>query len=104
MATTRYETTIHALKDLKSLKPDAAVKNIDGWETYLKTHDHAGVKGVVADLEKLKHLLAAEKLDDAKIKTLLQKLGKETTAVAGDVKGGDSAHIKQLGEALTGAL
>ncbi len=104
MATTRFETTIKALQDLASLKADAAVKNIDGWESYLKTHDHEGVKKVVADLEKLKHLLQAEELDDKKIRPLLEKLGKETAAIAGDGEGGNAAHIKQLGEALQNAL
>ena len=101
MPTTRFDTTTKALKDIGSLKPEDAVKNIEGWETYLKTHDHEGVKKIVADLEKLKHMLSSGKLDDAKIRTLMHTLGKETTAAAA---GSNEAHIKQLGEALTSAL
>ncbi len=104
MATTRFETTIKALEDISSLKPEAAIKNIEGWETYLKDHDAEGAKKVVADLEKLKKLLAAEELDDSKIKPLLQKLGKETAALSKDEKATNASHIEKLGTALQEAL
>ncbi len=103
MPTTRFETTIKALGDLSSLKPDAAIKNIEGWETYLKDHDAEGAKKIVADLEKLKKLLAAEDLDDSKIKPLLAKLGKETAGLAKGDKTPNAAHIEKLGTALTEA-
>jgi len=104
MATTRFETTIHAIKQgAKALTVEKAVSNIEGWEDYLSKHDHEGVKRVVADLGKLKKLLHAEKLDGAEIKTLLQKLGKETTAVAGNEATATAGHIKELGEALSNA-
>ena len=104
MPTTRFTTTVNALKQgAKSFAVDKAVTNIEGWEEYLKTHDHEGVKKVVTDLGKLKKLLQAKELDGEAIKTLVQKLGKETTAVAGKDESGNAKHIKELGEALSSA-
>ena len=99
MPTTRFETTIKALKNYASMKPEAAVKNIEGWQTYLKDHDSPGVKGIVADLEKLKQFLSAEQLDGTKIKQLVIKLGRETFALGkGDVLNGK--HLEELGHLL----
>ncbi len=104
MATTRFESTINAIKQgAKSFTVEKAVSNIEGWEDYLSKHDHEGVKRVVTDLGKLKKLLHAKELDGEAIKTLVQKLGKETTAVAGDETTASAGHIKQLGEALSSA-
>jgi hypothetical protein len=104
MSTTRFDTTINAIKEgAKSFAADKAVKNIEGWEEYLSKHDHDGVKNVVADLGKLKGLLQAEKLDGTAIKNLVHKLGKETTAVAGNEETGNAAKIKELGQALSHA-
>ena len=74
MPTTKFATTTKALQDIQSLKPEAAIKNIEGWEKFLKDHEVEGAKKLVTDLESLKKLLGAEKLDDAKIKTLMTKL------------------------------
>ena len=104
MSTTRFATTLEAIKHgAKSLTVDQATKNIEGWEEYLSKHDHEGVKKVVQDLGKLKKLLHAPQLDGVAIKTLVQKLGKDTIAVAGDSQTATSAHIKELGEALASA-
>ena len=104
MATTRFETTIKALHEgAKSFTAEKAVTNIEGWEEYLSKHDHQGVKNVVSDLGKLKKLLQSKELDGEKIKQLMQKLGKETTAVAGEDTTGSSSKIKELGEALAQA-
>ena len=102
MPTTRFETTIKALRDKAGLAPEAGIKNIEGWLTYLKDHDAQGVKSIVADLEKLKSLLEAKELDGSKIKQLVVKLGKETVALGkGDVA--NASHIEQLGTALENA-
>ena len=99
MSTTRFETTIKALRDKSGLTPEAGIKNIEGWLTYLKDHDAPGVKSIVADLDKLKNLLGAKELDGAKIKQLVVKLGKETVALGkGDVP--NASHIEELGTAL----
>ena len=104
MATSRFETTINALKQgAKALTVEKAVSNIEGWEEYLSKHDHEGVKRVVTDLGKLKKLLQAGELDGAAIKNLVHKLGKETAAVAGDETTASAKHIKELGEALSEA-
>lgn len=104
MPTTKFATTIKALEDIQNLKPEAAIKNIDGWEKFLESHEVEGAKKLVTDLNKLKKLLAAEPLDGAAIKTLMTKLGKETTALAGHAKAGEGDHIKKLGEALQTSL
>lgn len=104
MATTRFETTIKALKEgAQSFTIDKAINNIEGWEEYLSKHDHDGVKKVVQDLGKLKRLLHAPELDGAAIKSLIGKLGHDTVAVAGHDTSANSAHIKELGEALAHA-
>ena len=99
MPTTRFQTTIKALKDRVGLTPEAGIKNLEGWETYLKDHDTPGVKAIIADLHKLKTLLGAEELDGTKIKSLMTKLGKETVALGkGDVP--NASHIEELGSEL----
>ena len=104
MSTSRFETTLKAIKaGAQSFTIDKATSNIEGWEEYLSKHDHEGVKKVVQDLGKLKKLLHAKELDGEAIKALVQKLGKETTAVAGDEETSSARHIKELGEALAQA-
>ena len=104
MPTTRFTTTINAIKQgAKSFTIEKATTNIEGWEDYLSKHDHEGVKKVVTDLGKLKKLLHAKELDGEAIKTLVQKLGKDTTAVAGEGDSGMSKHVRELGEALSSA-
>ena len=104
MATTRFETTLNALKQgAKSFTVEKAITNIEGWEDYLSKHDHEGVKRVVQDLGKLKKLLGAGELDGNAIKDLVHKLGKETVAVAGKEESANAKHIRELGEALSQA-
>ena len=104
MATTRFETTINALKEgAQKLSAEKAVANIEGWEDYLSKHDHEGVRAVATDLGKLKKMLQADELDGKKITDLLHKLGKETIKVAGTGETGSSAKMKELGELLSNA-
>ena len=104
MSTTRFQTTLQAVKQgAKAFTVDKAVSNIEGWEEYLSKHDHEGVKRVIQDLGKLKKLLQANELDGEAIKTLVHKLGKETVAVAQDGDDATSQHIRELGEALSEA-
>ena len=101
MPTTRLTTTLEAVKKgAKSFTIEKATSNIEGWEEYLSKHDHEGVKTVVQDLGKLKKLLQASSLDGEAIKKLVQKLGKDTVAVAGKEENANTKHIKELGEAL----
>ena len=72
MATTRFETTMHAIQGgLKNFTVEKGIQNIEGWEEYLSKHDHEGVKKVVQDLGKLKKLLQAKEIDSDQVKTLL---------------------------------
>ena len=104
MSTTRFDTTINAIKEgAKNFAIDKAVHNIEGWEEYLSKHDHEGVKNVVSDLGKLKKLLQSEEPDGTAIKNLVHKLGKETTAVAGEDTSASASKIKELGAALSHA-
>jgi peptidyl-tRNA hydrolase len=104
MSTTRFQTTLQAIKQgAKAFTVDKAVSNIEGWEEYLSKHEHEGVKKVIRDLGKLKTLLRAKELDGEAIKSLVHKLGKETVAVAKDGEDANSQHIKELGEALSQA-
>lgn len=104
MSTSRFETTLHAIKGgVKSFTIEKATQNIEGWEDYLGKHDHQGVKNVVADLGKLKKLLHAKEIDGDAVKTLISKLGKDTVAVAGKEETASSKHIREIGEALTEA-
>lgn len=104
MSTTRFQTTIAAIKQgAQAFTIDKATTNIEGWEEYLSKHDHQGVKKVVQDLGKLKKLLQSKELDGEAIKKLVQTLGKDTVAVAGDEETGDAKHIKELGQALSSA-
>jgi hypothetical protein len=104
MSTTHFQTTPSALKEgAKSFSIEKATSNIEGWEEYLSKHDHYGVKKVVTDLGKLKKLLHGPELDGEAITTLLQKLGWDTVAVAGNSETTTSSHIKELAQALTDA-
>ncbi len=104
MPTTRLKTTLEAVKGgVQSFTIEKAVANIEGWEEYLSKHDHEGVKKVVQDLGKLKKALQAKEIDGAAVKKLVAALGKETVAVAGDEKNANATHIRELGEALSGA-
>jgi hypothetical protein len=104
MSRTRFQTTLKALKEgAKSFTIEKATNNIEGWEDYLSKHDHEGVKKVVQDLGKLKKLLHAGELDGEAIRSLVQKLGKDTIAVAGDEESATAKHIRELGEALESA-
>ena len=102
MATTRFETTLKKIKEgAQAFTIEQATTNIESWEEYLGKHEKDGVKKVVQDLGKLKKLLHAKELDGEAIKTLVQKLGKDTVAVAGESESATSKHIKDLGEALS---
>ena len=104
MSTTRFQTTLQAVKQgAKAFTVEKAVNNIEGWEEYLSKHEHEGVKKVIQDLGKLKSLLHAKELDGEAIKNLIHKLGKETVSVAKDGEGATAEHIKELGEALSQA-
>jgi hypothetical protein len=94
--------TIQHLKDgVKGFTVSAAVKNIEGWEEALGKVDGPAAKAICSDLETLKTHLQADPVDKPKLKALLTKLGKETVAIAGTIKDDKSAHVKELGNAIS---
>ena len=100
----RFTTLDHAVeKGLDSLKPDAAVKQIEYWEGELKGVDTPGVKGLMHDLESLKKHLQASEIDGAAIQKLVQKLGGETGRIAARVEGPVGEKLKTLGTKLEAA-
>ena len=97
----QFDATIKHLKEgIKGFTVSAAIKNIEGWEATLEKSDVTGVKTIHGNLEKLKKLLQAEKIDGAKVKELMVKLGEETVRVAGKADDKHADKIKALGEAV----
>ena len=100
----QFDATIKHIKDgVKSMTVNAAVKNIEGWETTLEKLESPGAKAIVKDLENLKKHLHAKELDGEAIRKLVAKLGKETVSLAGKAEGKNSDKVKALGEALSEA-
>ena len=97
----RFTTLNNALeKGLDSVKPDAAIKQIEYWETELKAVEVSGVKGLLHDLESLKKKLQADEIDGPAIQTLVRKLGGETGRIAGRVDGAAGETLKDVGAKL----
>ena len=100
----QFDATIKHIKDgVKGFTVAAAVKNIEGWEATLEKVEVPAAKAIVKDLENLKKLLQAEKINGDQVKKLVLKLGKETVAIAGKSESKSAEKIKALGEALTQA-
>ena len=97
----RFTTLDHALdKGLETMKPDAAIKQIEYWENELKSVEVSGVKGVLADLHSLKTKLAHDPIDGEAVKKLVEKLGGETLRIGGRVDGTAAEKLKTVGEKL----
>ena len=100
----QFDATIKHLKDgVKGFTVKAAVTNIEGWEATLEKIDSPAAKTIIKDLENLKKHLHADPINGEQIKKLVQKLGKETVAIAGKSESKNAEKIKSLGEALTHA-
>ena len=98
----QFDATIKHLKEgIKGFTVSAAIKNIEGWEATLEKSEVTGVKTIHGNLEKLKKLLQAEKIDGTKVKELMVKLGEETVRVAGKADDKQASKIKALGEAVS---
>ena len=97
----RFTTLEHQLDHgLTSVKPDAAIKQIDYWEDQLKDADFRGAKTLLHDLDALKKALSAETPDAAKVKELVAKLGGETTRSAAHAQGAAADKLKDVGAKL----
>ena len=100
----QFDATIKHIKDgVKSFTISAAVKNIEGWEATLEKVEAPAAKAIIKDLENLKKHLQADEINGGQVKKLVQKLGKETVAIAGKSDSKNAEKIKALGEALTHA-
>ncbi len=98
----RFTATENAFeKGVDSITPAAAIKLIDDWETSLKDLDAPGAKGIVRDLEALKKALHADQPDGEKIKTLVSKLGGETTKIAAHATPSTKDKVAELGKTLS---
>ncbi len=98
----RFVATENAFeKGVDHITPTAAVKLIDDWEVALKDVDAPGAKAIVRDLEALKKALHADQPDAEKIKTLVGKLGAETTKIAAHATESTKDKVANLGKTLS---
>ena len=98
----RFSATESAIeKGLETIKPDAAVKLIEGWEQELESADLSGVKGIAGDLERLKKELSKESPKPEAVTKLVGKLGAATTKAAERADGPVADKVRSLGEALS---
>ncbi len=97
----RFTTLEHQIDaGFKDVKPDAAIKQIEYWEDQLKDAEFHGAKTLVHDLGALKKALHADTPDTAAIKTLVAKLGGETTRSASHAEGAAAEKLKTVGAKL----
>ena len=95
--TPTVEGTISALESgVTNIPLDAALANIQGWQTTLEASDDTTLQALAAQLGELATVLQAETIDLAEVSSLLSSLGEGTTAAAG----GD-AQLTNLGSLLT---
>ena len=93
--------TVDALAGgLTALPVDAAVANIEGWQTTLEGSDDPVVQGIVTKLGQLSDALKADTPQAAKISNLLTGLGADTLAVA---RGAGNDQLVKLGNLLLNA-
>ena len=93
------EETISALEGgVTNLPREAALANIEGWQTTLEGSDDPAVQVLGTQLGELATALQADTIDPTEVGTLLSSLGKGTSQLAG----GD-AQLASLGDLLTQA-
>ena len=96
-----FAATLKALAaGAASMTPAAAIKNIEAWEAHLETIEVSGVKGLLTNLGRLRHLLEAEALDGAAIGKLMVTIAGETARIAGRVEGKRAESVQELAAAL----
>ena len=94
------EGTISALEGgVSNLALEAALSNIQGWQTTL---NDAGYNDLADELGQLASALQAEPVDQDEVSGLLLSLGAQTTAAADNAIDSDaSSQLAQLGSLLT---
>lgn len=97
----RFAATENAFeKGIENTKPAAAIKLIEGWEEALSSVDIPGTKGIAQNLEALKKALEGDTPDEAKIRSVLEKLADGVTKIAGRTDGTVQPKLEELGKAL----
>jgi hypothetical protein len=98
----QYAATTKLLdKDLESVSPDTATKNIEMWQESLQQMDSKEAKAIARDLEALKKEMGKKEPSSDKIFELLGKLGEATVAIADQAPEATAEKIRGIGEALT---
>ena len=99
-----FASTLKAFEHGASkIAANAAIKNIEFWETKLHGVEVDGTKSVVRDLAALKKELSNDTPDKAHVKSIMARLADETKKVATKVKGPEADGIKKVAECLTKA-
>ncbi len=97
----QFAATLKALASgASAMTPAAAIRNIEAWEAHLETVEVSGVKGLRTNLERLRRLLQAEKLDGAAICQIMITIAGETGRIAGRVEGKRAESVQELSVAL----
>lgn len=105
MATTKHaaphdehiDSTIETINDHVKSESTTALTGISSWMKTLESHEE--FKGISADLGALKEALKSK--DSAKIVSLMEKLGADTTKAGEGAEGGKNTKIVALGKALS---
>ena len=99
------EGTISALQGgLTSIPADAAVANIQGWQTQLQGSNDPVVQGIATQLGELSTALQADTLDSAKVADLLSGLGTDTVSASESATDAQlKAQLINLGNLLLSA-
>ena len=99
----RFAETISALKKgAEKMTAAAAVKNIEAWEKSVGELEDKGAAALLKDLGALREALQEDKPDGKAVQKLVQKLGKETLAIAKKSEGPIGEKLTELGELLSG--
>lgn len=98
----RYAETTKLLdRDLPTVSPDSAVKNIEMWQESLGELDSKEAKAISKDLEALKKELTKKEPNGERIFELMGKLGEATVAIAEQATEASSEKVRAIGEALS---
>lgn len=99
----RFAATNAAIeKGLENATPKSAVGLIESWETELENAEFTGVKGIHADLERLKKELQKDEPRGETVTKLIGRLGAATTKSADRIEDEKVAEqVRALGQALS---
>ena len=101
----RFAATENAFeKGITKTTPQAGAKLVADWAKELEKLDTPGAKAIHSDLLQLEKELTKDDPDGDRLKKIMNKLGSETTKIAGKVDDEKVAEkLRSLGEGLTEA-